>query len=129
MSVIASLLVRALGLVGVSLSPFWGGAIVAGGIALAIGGAGLAVYNAGQTNAEAKCEAATLRGENDRLAQRLGEKDRQLAIISAIQKRDADRADTAEKRIRDNEGAISATPPNPAKCFTRDMARRVRDIR
>ena len=63
MSLIVGLLVRALGLVGLSLSPFWGGAIVAFSIVAAIGGAGIYVYGAGEAAADQRWEAKALQAQ------------------------------------------------------------------
>lgn len=63
MSVIIPLVIRVLALFGVRLSPFAGGAIVAGLVALALGGASFALYLKGYHAAEATCEAAALRSQ------------------------------------------------------------------
>lgn len=65
MSAVVGLAIRLLGLFGVSLSPFWGGAIVAGLIAAAIGGAGLHLYNAGWHSADNQWQARALQSKLD----------------------------------------------------------------
>lgn len=129
MSVAIPVLIRLLSLFGVSLSPFAAGAIVAGAIAIAFAGYSGWLVHRGYDWAETKCEAATLREHNQQLESRLAEKARQIAIINGIQQRDAKRAADAEATLRKNQEAIDATPQNPIKCFTRDMSRRVRDVR
>ena len=67
MSAAIPIVIRLLSLFGFRLSPFAGGAIVAGGIMLAIVGTGLAVYAKGYRAAETKCEAAALQSKIDAL--------------------------------------------------------------
>jgi hypothetical protein len=129
MSVIVGLVVRLLGLFGVSLSPFWAGAILAALVAASAAVGGMRIYDAGYASAEGQCEAAALRADKQQLEQRLAEKERQLAVANALQRLDAERAQQAEQQLRSNQEAIDATPSNPAKCFTRDMSRRVRNVR
>lgn len=129
MSIALAIVARIAGLFGLNLSGFATSAIMAAVLA-----AGLAAYSgylvhAGYAWADDKCEAAAAREDNARLTAVLAEKDRQLAFANALQQRDAERAQTAENQIRQNQGAIDATPANPAKCFTRDMSRRLRDIK
>ncbi len=80
MSVAIGIVIRLLGLCGVSLSPFLAGAIVAGLVAGGAGLAGLHLYNAGYRSADEKCDAAALRSQleavrRDRDAARLAERD------------------------------------------------------
>jgi hypothetical protein len=127
MSLILGLLGRVAGAFG--LSPFAVGAIVAGLVAVGLaGGAGYLVH-VGYDWAQSKCETAQLTAENAQLAAQISEKNRQLLAINAMQQRDAERAQTAEDQLRKNQEAIDATPANPAQCFSRDMARRLRDVR
>ena len=129
MSIVVGLFVRLLGLAGVTLSPFWGGAIAAGAVVIALGAGGIWIHHSATTAAETVCEAASLKGDNERLELRLAEKTKQLSFITAIQNRDADRATAAEAQLATNQGKIDATPPNATACFTRAMSRRVRDVR
>ena len=124
-----ALIGRVVGLFGFKLSGFWTGAIVAGLLAVSVAVYSGFLVHAGYDWAEGKCEAASLRDDNARLTARLAEKDRQLAFINGLAQRDAARAQTAEEQLRKNQEAIDATPANPAQCFTRDMARRVRNVR
>jgi hypothetical protein len=124
-----ALIGRVVGLFGFKLSGFWAGAIVAGLLAVSVAVYSGFLVHAGYDWAEGKCEAASLRDDNARLTARLAEKDRQLAFINGLAQRDAARAQTAEEQLRKNQEAIDATPANPAQCFTRDMARRVRNVR
>jgi hypothetical protein len=124
-----SLLIRAASLFGFSPTKFWAGAIVAGLLAIVIAAYSGYLMHVGYDWAEGKCEADTLRLENARLAAVLAEKDRQLTFMNAMAERDARRAAQAEDQLRKNQEAIDATPANPAKCFSRDMARRLRDVR
>jgi hypothetical protein len=124
-----ALICRVAGLFGFKLSGFWAGAIVAGLLAVSVAVYSGFLVHAGYDWAEGKCEAASLRDDNARLAATLAEKDRQLAFINGLAQRDAARAQTAEEQLRKNQEAIDATPANPAQCFTRDMARRVRNVR
>jgi hypothetical protein len=124
-----ALIGRVVALFGFKLSGFWTGAIVAGLLAVSVAVYSAFLVHAGYDWAEGKCEAASLRDDNARLTARLAEKDRQLAFINGLAQRDAARAQTAEEQLRKNQEAIDATPANPAQCFTRDMARRVRNVR
>jgi hypothetical protein len=124
-----ALIGRVVGLFGFKLSGFWAGAIVAGLLAVSVAVYSGFLVHAGYDWAEGKCEAASLRDDNARLTARLAEKDRQIAFINGLAQRDAARAQTAEEQLRKNQEAIDATPANPAQCFTRDMARRVRNVR
>jgi hypothetical protein len=126
---VLALIVRAGGWFGFKLSGFWAGAIVTGLLAAGVAAYSGFLVHAGYDWAEGKCEAASLRDDNARLAATLAEKDRQLAFINGLAQRDAARAQTAEDQLRKNQEAIDATPANPAQCFTRDMARRVRNVR
>ncbi|MBR0871213.1 hypothetical protein JQ633_12650 [Bradyrhizobium tropiciagri] len=133
MGVVVPIVMRLAGFAGIKLSPFAAGALFAGVLALLAGGGaiagGLHLYNAGERNADARCEAATVTAQNAQLQARLAEKDRQLDAVNALQQRDAGRAAAAEKQIEANQGKIDATPANPNKCFDRDMSRRVRNVR
>jgi hypothetical protein len=129
MSAAFAVLVRIAGLFGVNLSGFAAGAIVAGLLAAGVTAYSGYLVRAGYTWAEGKCEAASVHEENARLTAALAEKERQLAFANSLQQRDAERAQAAENQLRQNQEAIDATPANPAKCFTRDMSRRLRDVR
>lgn len=65
MSVAVGLIIRLLGLGGVSLSPFAAGAILAGVIAAAAGGVGLHLYNAGWHAADTEWQAKALQSKLD----------------------------------------------------------------
>lgn len=129
MSAAVGIVIRLLGLFGVSLSPFAAGAIVAGLIAVGFAGWSGFMVHKGYAWAEAECDAERLGAENARLASTLKEKDRQLAIVNAVQARDAARAKVAEDALRANQEAIDATPANSARSLARDAVGRVRDVR
>lgn len=129
MSVAVGIAIRLLGLFGVSLSPFWGGAILAALLATAFAGYSGYLVHRGYDWAEGKCEAQQLSDRNAQLLSRIAEKERQLALINGMQARDSERAEKAEGQLRKNQEAIDETPSNAAKCFTRDMSRRMRDVR
>lgn len=87
MSAIVGLIVRGLGLVGVSLSPFWAGAIVMGAIAAAAGGVGVHLYNAGWNSADAHWQAKALQSQIDALTM---DRDQARAALSDERLRVAD---------------------------------------
>ncbi|WP_316234681.1 hypothetical protein [Bradyrhizobium sp. SZCCHNR1020] len=117
------------GLFGVRLPPFAAGAIVAAVIAAILVGTGFYLVDLGAAQAQRACQAEALRKENEQLAAELSEKRRALALINAIAERDAGRAAAAEDKLRANQEAIDATPKNPAQCFDRAAAGRVRRVR
>jgi uncharacterized protein HemX len=129
MSAALSLLQVVAGLFGWRLSPFATGAVIAAALAAGLAGAALYLVHLGADQARSECQADQLRDENARLGAELAEKQRALALINGIAARDAKRAAEAEIQLRDNQANINATPQNPAECFPRAAAGRVRRVR
>lgn len=95
-----AVIIRLLSLFGVRLSPFAGGAIVAGLVALAIGGAGVTLWVNGYHAAESKCEAAALRSkiaalERDAEVARNALADARLRAAGIELQSNAEKAETA----------------------------------
>jgi hypothetical protein len=100
MSAVIAFIIRVLALFGVSLSPSAAGAIVAGGVALLLGGGSLALYAKGYAAADAKCDAAALQSkidvlEADRDAARRALADARLRAASIELQANADKEGTA----------------------------------
>jgi uncharacterized protein YlxW (UPF0749 family) len=128
-TLLLSLITRLMGLFGFSLSKFWTGAILTAVLGAAFVGYSGYLVRTGYIWAEGKCEAASLKQENQQLAAALADTKRQLAAANEIQQRDAQRAQDAEQRLQANEEAVNATPVDPDKCLDRAASARVRSVR
>lgn len=100
MSALVAIALRLFGLFGIKLSPFIGGAIVAGLVAAGAGLVGLHIYNSGWNNADALWRAkalqsriATLEADRDNAQKALGDARLRLAAIEA--QSNADKEGTA----------------------------------
>lgn len=114
---------------GLNLTGFAGGAIVAGLVATGFAAYSGYLLHVGYEWASAKSHEEALRKENAQLLATLAERQRQIAAAESVSKRDTERADAAEVQAKALKERIDATPVNTAVCFDRSAAGRVRDVR
>jgi hypothetical protein len=117
-----SLLLKVLGLAGGAIPTGWIVAAAIGVFTAYTGG----VWLAGANYQEAKDDVAALRLEVEQQKALAVEKDRQVQAVTTIQQRDAERARTAEGKLRERETAVLTNVlPNSTKCFDDQLPDRV----
>lgn len=114
-----ALITRAAGLFGLSLAPFWAGAIALGVVAGGFGLYSAKLYNAGYRSAESKCQAAALQSQIDALQEdrdnaKRAASDAALRLAS-IEKQTTENQERTSAYVAELEQRNAATPPIDGK--------------
>ncbi|CAA0130489.1 Uncharacterised protein [Starkeya nomas] len=88
-----------------------------------------AAYLTGAADANAACEAASLRRQLEDAQSDNGALRRRIETVEAARRDDAARFAAGAAEDRSNQGKIDATPSNGSACLDRDAADRIRGVR